>query len=268
MRYSFKTKDRSLPLYVDSIGYKWRQENLSRPKGYNYVHWLQTYSGVGIVEIEGKEIVLKKNQGILINQNIPHSYYSKKGAWLINYFTFGGLLISEITQILGFHDYLFIESPEIKLQAFIENHYKDFKENNRLNIYDSSTLVYEFLLLVKKYCAINSRNYLLNRNIIIPILNLIRKSYQENLSNTDFVSVTNYSLQYILEAFRNNYGSSPHQVLIDYRIKMAKELLLNEPQLSVDEVSREVGFNTNSYFISMFKRSEKVTPGKFRSLYK
>ncbi|GAB5056020.1 hypothetical protein COSHB9_04070 [Companilactobacillus alimentarius] len=80
--------------------------------------------------------------------------------------------------------------------------------------------------------------------------------------------IIKFALQYILEAFRNNYGSSPHQVLIDYRIKMAKELLLNEPQLSVDEVSREVGFNTNSYFISMFKRSEKVTPGKFRSLYK
>lgn len=268
MRYSFKAKDRLLPLYVDSIGYKWRQENVSRPKGYNYVHWLQTYSGTGIVNIEGREIELKQNQGILINQNIPHNYHSKKGSWTTGYFSFGGLLISEITKVLGFRDYLYIESPEDKLRDFISVHHKEFKENNRLDIYESSTLVYEFLLLIKKYYVVNPHNYQMNKNIIDPILNMIRDYYQKDLTNEDFVQVTNYSLQYILEAFRNNYGSSPHQILIDYRIKKAKEILLNEPTLSVEEVGRNVGFNTNSYFISMFKRGEGVTPGKFRGLYK
>ncbi|WP_334351605.1 AraC family transcriptional regulator [Companilactobacillus sp. HBUAS56257] len=268
MRYSFKAKDRSLPLYVDSIGYKWRQEHVSRPKGYNYVHWLQTYSGIGIVNIEGRDIELKENQGILINQNIPHDYHSKNGEWLTGYFSFGGLLISEITKTLGFRDFLYIESPEEKLRDFISVHHKEFKENNRLDIYESSTLVYEFLLLIKKYNVVNPHNYQMNKNIIDPNLNMIRDYYQKDLTNNDFVQATNYSLQYILEAFRNNYGSSPHQILIDYRIKKAKEILLNEPTLSVEEVGRNVGFNTNSYFISMFKRGEGVTPGKFRGLYK
>jgi len=268
MRYSFKAKDRSLPLYVDSIGYKWRQENVSRPKGYNYVHWLQTYSGTGIVNIEGREFELGEGQGILINQNIPHSYHSKNGQWITGYFSFGGLLISEITKVLGFQDYLYIESPEDKLKNFIELHYKQFKENNRLDIYESSTLVYEFMLLIKKYRVVNPKNYQMNRKIIDPIICLIKKSYREDLNNADFVKLTNYSLQYILEAFRTNYGSSPHQILIDYRIKMAKELLLNEPNTPIEEIGRKVGFNTNSYFISMFKRGEDVTPGKFRGLYK
>lgn len=268
MRYSFKTKDRSLPLYVDSIGYKWRQENVSRPKGYNYVHWLQTYSGIGIVNIEGRQFELHENQGILINQNIPHSYHAKDGEWVTGYFSFGGLLISEITKVLGFQDYLYIDTPEDKLQNFIRVHHRNFKENNRLDIYESSTLVYEFLLLIKKYCVVNPKNYQLNEKIIDPILQLINEAYQENLTNDDFVDATNYSLQYILEAFRTNYGSSPHQILIDHRIRKAKELLLNEPDSSIEEIGRKVGFNTNSYFISMFKRSEKVTPGKFRGLYK
>lgn len=110
----------------------------------------------------------------------------------------------------------------------------------------------------------NQQNY---QRIIEPILKLINEHYTENLDNDNFQQLTNYSTQYILETFRQYYGSSPHQILIDLRIRKAKELLLNQPDLSIEEIGRLVGFNTYSYFILMFKRTEKVTPGKFRHFY-
>ncbi|WP_323052391.1 AraC family transcriptional regulator [Pediococcus acidilactici] len=267
LRYSFKDKDRSLPLFVDSIGYNWLQESVNRQRGYPYVHWLQTYSGTGIITIENEEIELKSGMGILINQDIPHRYTATSSEWRTGYFTFGGALISEITKVLGFNDYLLVQKPDATLIKFISKYHTMFNQDN-IDLYDSSSLVYKFLLLIKKYRIKNPTNYQLNKKIIIPILDYIHCHYQEPVDNQDFVRLTNYSLQYILEVFRNNHGVSPHQVLIDYRILKSKELLLNNPELSIEEIGHQVGFKTNSYFIAMFKRNEKVTPGKFRSFYK
>lgn len=267
MRYSFKNKDRSLPLYVDSIGYMWHQESVNRPNGYPYIHWLQTYSGSGIVTIENKKIILKPGTGILINQAIPHKYSPIEAQeWQTGYFTFGGSLVSEITTVLGFNDYLAIEKPEDRLINFIKHYYSDFEQNS-VDPYFSSSLVYDFLLLIKKYSVKNPNNYQLDTHIIQPILNLIYANYSEQLTNSDFTRITNYSLQYILEIFRYNQGMSPQQILRDHRILKSKELLLNHPELSIEEISQLVGFNTNSYFIAQFKKVERVTPGKFRKFY-
>lgn len=271
MRYSFKDKDRSLPLYLDSIGYDWRQEAVNRPQGYPYVHWLQTYSGNGIVEIENQTLKLTPGQGILINQGIAHRYHSENSdettEWRTGYFTFGGALVSEITTTLGFHDYLYLAQPDAKIKDFIKNHYDEIENHDPFRIYGSSELVYSFLLMLKKYMLDNPRNQQSYQKIIAPILELIQEHYTENLDNTDFQRVTHYSTQYILETFRTYYGNTPHQILIDLRIRKAKELLLNRPTLSVEEIGRMVGFNTYSYFIMMFKRAERVTPGKFRHFY-
>jgi AraC-like DNA-binding protein len=269
MRYSFKNKDRSLPVYIDSIGFDWAQEDVNRPKGYPYVHWLQTCSGKGIVTLKDREIELTAGQGILINQEVPHDYAKdpKSEEWRTSYFTFGGSLIKEMTMILGIQQYQYIDAPEEKLKNFIAENHQEF-ERPQVDIYRSSLLVYDFLLEIKKYQVKNPSNKHLHQKIIQPILSLIETNYMDDLSNEDFVKATNYSIQYILETFRRIHGESPHQALTKRRILKAKELLLNRPELSVEEVGRSVGFNTNSYFISTFKHDEYVTPGKFRNLYK
>ncbi|KAF0337235.1 hypothetical protein [Pediococcus acidilactici] len=49
-------------------------------------------------------------------------------------------------------------------------------------------------------------------------------------------------------------------------MRKSKELLVKEPNLSVEQIGHNVGVNTNSYFISTFKSREKLTPGKFREI--
>lgn len=268
MRYSFKSKDRSLPLYIDSIGYDWEQEPIHRPHGYPYVHWLQSYSGSGTVNLQNQTIVLAPGQGLLINQAIPHDYYANQLDWKTGYFTFGGSLISEITQSLGFRDHLYLTNPEPAIFNFIQAHYQSVQNDCDVQRYGSSELVYRFLLLLKRYMMSNPHNHKAYTNIIDPILTLIREHYVDDLSNKDFVTLTNYSIQHILENFREYYGNTPHQVLMEVRINKAKEMLLNDPDKPIEDVGLAVGFNTNSYFISTFKSFEKVTPGKFRQFYR
>ena len=96
---------------------------------------------------------------------------------------------------------------------------------------------------------------------------LIQTQYAQTLTNADYVSAAHYSIQYILAAFRTYYGRTPNQMLQEYRIKQAKERLLNHPDESIETIGQAVGFNTNSYFIATFKQLEHITPGKLRQYY-
>jgi len=266
MRYSFGITDYSLPLYIDSISNRWTQETINRRKGYPYVHWLQTVSGAGEILIGGQQLELGPGQGILIDKDVSHAYHSVSGEWITAYFTFGGELITEMLATLRFNQFIQIKNPDEKLQMFVDQCYQKIQDN-RVDTYQASVLVYEFLLLIKKNQIKNDVSPHLMTVIVNPILEFIRDNYMYDLKNADFVDQTHYSLQYILEVFRAYFDNSPHHLLIDYRVRKAKELLANYPDKSVEEIGKQVGFNTNSYFITMFKQREKVTPGHFRAFF-
>lgn len=267
MRYSFEVKDRTLPLFVDSVGYDWPQEAIHRPHGYPYVHWLQTDSGAGVVTLQHETLTLKPGQGLLINQAIPHQYHATPSGWKTSYFTFGGALITEIMAALGFRDYLYVQDPDAALRDFILNHANDMHDAIGLNRYGASELVYDFLLRLKQYTQDRPGDRQLYTNIIAPVMTIIQTKYDQTLTNNDFVDAAHYSIQYILAAFRTYYGRTPNQMLQEYRIKLAKERLLNHPDESIEAIGQAVGFNTNSYFIATFKQLEEITPGKLRQYY-
>jgi two-component system response regulator YesN len=46
----------------------------------------------------------------------------------------------------------------------------------------------------------------------------------------------------------------------------AKELLIRDPQLQINKIAHQVGIGNVNTFISVFKKYEGVTPGKYRDL--
>jgi two-component system response regulator YesN len=50
-----------------------------------------------------------------------------------------------------------------------------------------------------------------------------------------------------------------------YRVQKAKEILAKRPSLSLDQVSRHVGYENPRHFYKVFKKYEGTTPGEYRS---
>jgi len=67
--------------------------------------------------------------------------------------------------------------------------------------------------------------------------------------------------QVINEGFQTNY----YDFINSYRIRDAKELLLNFREMSIKEIMYEVGFNSRSVFNTVFKKKTGSTPTRFRS---
>ncbi len=64
--------------------------------------------------------------------------------------------------------------------------------------------------------------------------------------------------------FREIYGNTPYQFVLDYKLEMARQFLIHQ-KMQVSEVADKVGYTNVSHFITAFKRKFGLTPKKFVS---
>ena len=126
--------------------------------------------------------------------------------------------------------------------------------------------------IVKKYSTrkvkLNRYDDGLSRYSLRQALDYINDNLQRsNLKIAEVAAVVNISPYYFSRLFRQSTGLSPHEYLTQRRLKVAKQLL-KKTELSIVEISAEVGFNSQSYFITLFKKQVGTTPLKYRKEFK
>lgn len=92
----------------------------------------------------------------------------------------------------------------------------------------------------------------------------IISNYNKNIELEDIARTACLSVNHLLRTFRQAYGTSPHQFLIQVRIERSKYLLKNTAY-TINEIVEIIGFECPSSFIRLFKSINKTTPGKYRS---
>ncbi len=79
----------------------------------------------------------------------------------------------------------------------------------------------------------------------------------------EIASVAGLSPFHFARLFKNATGQTPHQYLLEQRLRKAREFLrLSYPPIS--QIGAEVGFPNHAYFARIFRRREGVTPTVWR----
>lgn len=94
------------------------------------------------------------------------------------------------------------------------------------------------------------------------VIEYIHANLDCDLSLKELAAIVQMSEHYFAQLFKQSTGISPHQYVIQQRIKRAKELLLHK-ELSIAEVAKVVGFVDQSHFHRHFKRLVGITPKAF-----
>ncbi len=105
------------------------------------------------------------------------------------------------------------------------------------------------------------RNHTLDMDAIDRFL---ETHMHEKLSVGDLAAVACLSVSHFHELFRDKTGMSPHQYVIQARLKRARHLLL-ETRLSLAEISLQVGFSSQSALTSAFRKHHQITPASLRA---
>ncbi|MBE6584559.1 MAG: helix-turn-helix domain-containing protein [Ruminococcaceae bacterium] len=100
-----------------------------------------------------------------------------------------------------------------------------------------------------------------------PTVNRIIECIQKDVKNVpDLATMADefgISLYYMCHLFKRRTGMSIMQYRDEYRMMLAKSLLLNT-QKSITDISAECGFSDSSYFSGKFREREGITPTAYR----
>lgn len=103
--------------------------------------------------------------------------------------------------------------------------------------------------------------------LVTAAIEMIQERYTEDLTLKCIAEELYINAVYLGQCFKSETERSFSQFLNQIRIQKAQQLLLYTPK-SINEIAYETGYNTNHYFIKMFKKLNGMSPKEFRETYK
>jgi len=212
------------------------------------VHTLSLYLNTQFVEDFNRSFFLGEED------LLTHSEFEKKPEFVETLYPLHGNIRYNLSHLKrqidqGLQDEMLLnEYLHHCLLGYYQIYHKEIDEKFRsLNFIKEKTRkeVFRRLLLAKEYLHSNS-----NKNVRLE----------------DVADYCCLSINHLLRTFKNAYGLSPHQYLMQLRLDRAKGLL-KATNYSLSDITCLVGFESVSSFVRLFKSSVGTTPFKYRKIH-
>jgi len=99
------------------------------------------------------------------------------------------------------------------------------------------------------------------------VLDYIEDTLGQPIKLRELAALAGISARHFERAFRQSTGFRPHAYVTERRLHMARDLLINQPELPIEKISLRVGFYSSSHFSSAFRRRTGFTPTNFRKAW-
>lgn len=150
-----------------------------------------------------------------------------------------------------------------------ENREMDFPRNDNIAKLFSTTTIAEMELLLQEYLkAVCDCVAQASPNKAYPLCEEIKQFVKENYSDVE-MNVNSIAGKFLLNPaylsnmFKRNTGINLLAYINRVRIDEAKRLLLENPDISIEELSERTGFSNSRSFRRIFQRYENIPPSKF-----
>lgn len=103
--------------------------------------------------------------------------------------------------------------------------------------------------------------------IMKKVISYIHENITEKIMVDDLAHLTKWKSQHFQRLFSKYLGISPSQYILNQKIEKGISLLI-ETEMTVSEISFELGFQSTSNFFNAFKKHTGKTPDFYRKWYK
>jgi AraC-like DNA-binding protein len=98
---------------------------------------------------------------------------------------------------------------------------------------------------------------------LLRAVEFIRDNYTRSLKLEEICSAANLSPSYLIRAFKQEYGLTPHAYLINCRIEFSRSQLRRGRPIA--DVALAAGFADQAHLQRSFKKLVAATPGQYRA---
>jgi AraC-like DNA-binding protein len=145
--------------------------------------------------------------------------------------------------------------------------FKDISEAHRSGAQFSKIKVAElFLRLLYNLCSQNlktTKDYNDNYKLLSAV-EYININYYKKITPEQLSQISGYSSAHLRRLFVKNYGVPPMEYILNKKVDMAKEMLLDAPEKTMDEIAEMVGFCSASYLCKIFEKQTGFSPAEYK----
>lgn len=259
-----------LPYSIVGVGCFYNQEHIIRPNGHPHYQWIQCHHGEGVLKIEGATYPIEENQAMLLYPEVPHEYYASSVNWEVDWVILSGLHIEDFfnrTAEIKKSGVYFVSHPDIILTK-IRKALAIELSDNPIKSLECSRIAYDLLVDILKSSSLKSDNSMDHRfTRLKPLFDFIEINHYKALSLEDLSAVVGVTPQHLCVLFKKVTHVRIFEYINFVRIKKSKEYLLQNMNMPIKEIAGLSGYEDTSYFCSIFKKIEQVSPNEFRKLY-
>lgn len=216
--------------------------------------------GSGVIICNDKIYTAEKGDTFLLPEGSSQIYYSNpdncfERIWI----NFKGALAQDMLKIYGISDTVVFKNADTS-DMFAKIHrqckrQKDPKEYKNI----TSRL---FLELVQ-FLSDNKNSAPKTTSAVEQMRLFIDCRITENLKLSDIARHFSLSVEHTIRVFRKNYGITPHQYILQSKIRLAM-IMLKMTGSSVEEIAEKLGFSDLHHFSTQFKKLMDCTPSAYR----
>lgn len=258
---AYDNADINSPFFLLTFGKMLKEKNInSICNRYAIIYSLK---GHGEAFINGEWQTVEEGQAIYFPSSYPKRYRPlNDNDWSTIFFNFYG---SSILNTLG--DKIFVSSYIAPL--LFTNILKQLKENyNRQDFKEfSASLLCYLTLMLKKYAPDSSSNNLSDNysTIIANSIKYISANFTNDISISEIAEVSGITKEHLCRMFKQETGNTLTSFINSLRLNYACSLIEYYPQRRIEDIARESGFLTLTYFNRVFKEKIGITPSEYRN---
>ncbi|MDD2534667.1 MAG: AraC family transcriptional regulator [Eubacteriales bacterium] len=265
-----RTSEQVLPYVLNGAASDFNITRINRPHGLESGWWLQTRSGSGQVIARSLKATVGLNQAVWIAPGDPHELIADSEGWSVDWLSFSGSGLMQLaagTSVLSRSTAItLLDDGDLmsRIHSIVETRDDLSPSANR----ERSAMVYSFLLEIENQFTTNINGSRSQREQRLkPILDYITSHYQETINLQTLADLMDVTPQHLCTLFRKLMGMRIFEYINLIRIQFSKAELITLPEKPIRAVAHESGFEDVSYFCSIFKRFESMTPGEYRKLF-
>jgi AraC-like DNA-binding protein len=136
---------------------------------------------------------------------------------------------------------------------------------SRKEVHQAHALTYE--LIIETISLFHHQLPASSRPIIDEFMTYLSKQLHAlELDLEGFLKPRDFTRAKFCRLLKQESGSTPHQLWLDYKIGEAQSLLIRS-ELSVKEIAKAMGFQDEFYFSRLFKKKQGVSPTQYRQKF-
>jgi AraC family transcriptional regulator of arabinose operon len=260
--------DSELPVYLTSVGHWDNQERTRRPEGFPDYQWLQCLQGTGELLVGEQRYLVKPGHGFFLFPHEPHVYQPISEPWELQWISFNGSLSAPLLERVDVKQsgVYAITDPDI-LITHMKNIFAIAITGRPFVGMECSKLLYAFLLDLMRSVWTSAPSATHNYLKLHPVIQFTEANCHRPITICEMASCIGVSAQYLCHLFKITLKMRPMEYVNRERVNKSKEWMFREPSLRMQDIAARVGFDNPSYFSSVFKRVEGMSPEQFKRFH-